>query len=763
MNLPTLKIKGKLIAVPNSDQKQEELDNYVPYKYIIKTIEDKLKKTGLQNRFLAIQSRTASGKSTLLPAEIYLHFIHPLVEQGLTNVRGLICTQPRRITAEENVNTIVDSSSPEYSKIFKRGVNIGWSTKYNKYKPKNYGLLSATLGTLLVELQHKTDEEIINKYKFIMIDEVHERSQQLEMLLFILKRFLIRNANNPDCPMIMLLSATFDPVQYAKYYGLDENNVIMCDGATAKITEIYLKEPTSNYIVEAKNIICKIVKDNTSDEREKGDIIVFLPSGRAIKELTKLLKDLPVLVIELTSATQKSPVSTYRLIQAPLEKKYQRRVMLSTNVAETGLTINTLKYVIDSGYNRQTEFDPNYNLDLLLNVPVAKSRMVQRRGRVGRKFDGIFYALYTKQTMLKLKEVNYPEIMLNDVSNLLLSIFAMYDKNNEEFNIEDLDFLQPIPTDVLWSALEKLHMLGFINLLDFEDKTVDYDERTPQRKFVEWYKLVVEEKPSLFLSEVNNEVKMKISELGKIAVSLSELHEVKLEYIRMILSGYYWKVSILDLVRITAFAVVGIHSYKINWSYVYETLSFDLNAIKNRLLVYDTFIDGIYFFHSLETAFSKATDRLSANNILADWCEKAGTQFDTVVTLIQIRDKILDQLLMAGLDIHKYKEYELLSSNLTLQDRIMKIKYCIYDGFRLNLAYLDGTKYKSRQGNLEISLWGIFSDEERAELTNKGVKVNRLLPKVIMYDDVKFSLDKGIPTLIPKRVSSVDGWIHTDV
>lgn len=760
MSLPTLAIKGKLIAVPNTDQQQEILDNYVPYKYIIKFLSDKLKLTGLENRFLALQARTASGKSTLLPAELYIHFIHPLVQQNVKNLKGIICTQPRIITAIENVKQILDATD-NYRKIFKKGENIGWSTKYNKYKPKKYGLNSVTLGTLMVELQNSTDDEIMNKYQFILIDEVHERSQQLELLLFTLRRFLRRNADNPNCPFVILLSATFSPVKYAKYFGLDQNNVIMCDGATAHIEEIYLPTTTNNIIAEATKIVEKIVKNNTSDEREKGDILIFLPGSKEIKKMMKSLENINrILLIELTSETQKSPTSDYKAIEEKLPKEYDRRVIVATNVVETGMTINSLKYVIDSGYNRQNEFDPNYGLDLLINVPVAKSRMMQRRGRVGRKFDGVFYALYPKNIMMKLESDNHPEIMINDATKLLLSIFA----TTKIINIEELDFLQPIPTDILWHAIEKLYMLGFIKLLNFQTETIDYEGRSSQKLFAEWYSLVVEEKSRIYPAEIDAKIKPSITKLGKLAMTFSELHEIPLEYIRTILSGYYWKVSIFDLVRITAYCCTERLAGKggINWSFIYE----DVNAMKNRLLIFDKFIDGIYLFHSLESAFSKATDRKSANDILTTWCSNANINFHSMLKMISLRDNILDTMLMNEFDIHKYQEYELLGSKLSLQDRVLKIKYCLYDGFRLNLAYLDGTKYRSRNGNIEFFIRTLFSKHERQKLMDMGVDVNTYLPKVVLYDKLVTKMQNPtdiIMSVYADKISSLDGWIHIDI
>lgn len=758
MSKPTLAIKGKLVAIKNTTQDQSVLDEWIPYKYIINLIETKLKKTGIENRLLALQAKTASGKSTLLPAELYLHFSHPLVLQNI-KPKGIICTQPRVATAEQNVKQIVHKSTPHYTKTFKIGDNIGWATKYNKFKPKRYGLLSVTLGTLLREMQSSTDDDIMNKYQIVIIDEVHERTQQLEVLLTMIKKFLMKNANDPRCPFFILTSATFSPYNYVKFYGVSNENILICEGETAQIDEYYLPHDSSNYIESIGEIVEKICTDiGKDDEPGKNDILVFMSTTKMINTcydyMSKNYKKLNLLIIKLTSQIYNDPLSNFDNIHKDLDEKYSRRLIISTNVIETGLTINSLKYVIDTGYNKQLEYDPHYNLHLLPIVPITNSRRTQRRGRVGRKFNGVFYGVYTKEVMKMMKNENYPEILLLNADDLLLQLYTMF---KDKLDIKELDFLQPIPTDTLWAALEKLYTLGIISPLE---KLPSYQSEIKDdfKKYEEWRKLYIENKPNTEPIRFSEDTIVQYTGIGELSHRLLDLF-IPLEFIRMILAGYYWECSIMDLIHMTAW---GYHdtikteqNKGINWEYIYGKDYFEY-----RFFIQDYLIDGIYFFDSLNKHFRKATDRKSAYHILEQWCKKINISIESVFSLVELRDTIMNQMLMSQFDIYFNDDKSLLSdsSGDKFQDKLMKLKYCIYDGFKLNIMQLDGTVYKAKRGGFEVIPKNIYTKKEYQRWKDLNININRdnILPNRVMY------INK-LSGPYHDKFSSIDGWIHTDV
>ena len=150
--------------------------------------------------------------------------------------------------------------------MLRKGETIGWSTKYNKLRPKSFGLLSATVGTLAQQMRTLTDEEISAKYKIILIDETHERDLETDMTIYMLKNFLLRNVNKESCPFVVLMSATFDPDSFLRYFNVQLlTNYIWCRGATAHIEEMWdwnQDRTVNNYTQSASAVVEKIVNDN---------------------------------------------------------------------------------------------------------------------------------------------------------------------------------------------------------------------------------------------------------------------------------------------------------------------------------------------------------------------------------------------------------------------------------------------------------------------------------------------------------------------
>ena len=141
------------------------------------------------------------------------------------------------------------------------------------------------------------------------------------------------------------------------------------------------------------------------------------------------------------------------------QHKVIRRIILGTNVAETGLTITTLGHCIDTGWKNIKELYQPYGLEGVIQKPVDKSNVIQRRGRVGRKFPGHFYALYTEETFNSLSDIQLSNIVLEDIGNTIIDIFI---QQNNCFAIDKIDMLDNPPVDSLKSAIEKNIVLGYI-------------------------------------------------------------------------------------------------------------------------------------------------------------------------------------------------------------------------------------------------------------------------------------------------------------
>jgi len=752
MALPTLMIKGKLQAPDGDADVKAELNKWVPLDYIINWFQIAGQKTGIANRVLILKSETASGKSTALPPEIYKKLV-----KGKDNA-GIICTQPRVATAIENVIEMMKHNS----KWMTLGQTIGWSTKYNKFRPKEVGLLSATIGTLAQQLRSSTDEEIMKQYRFILIDETHERDQQTDMTISMLKSFLLRNQHRPDCPFVVLMSATFDPAPLLKYFGIDlRTNFIWCVGATAPIVEKWAETTLSNYPVAAAETVEKIVTGSGKDDDPRaGDILIFMP-GKAefiicAEALNKLNTRLAAAghnvmsVLQIDGPAFQTQNHDFALtVRVPINehiviiggKKYTpgRRVIISTNVAETGLTLENLKYVIDSGYNREIEFNPVYGIRSLLTKPAPVSRIRQRRGRAGRKFPGEFYALYPKYIYDKLPAQQFPQILTDDISPIILSIIAEQLKNATDdrgFSAENIDMIDVPTPDALSAGLEKLYTIGLIT----------------------------------------GATGIRLTELGKLAASLNL---VTPESARMILGSYYWDCSTSDMITIAAWLALESRGFidsegerdTLDWATIYKEglpgfMVTSYMLYKTRLLIGDEFIHGIILFN----AISYAMDRPGAKNAidgLQKWCKKTSISYRTCIEFIKLRDEIIEQALIAGLDVfHNNASSIALATADTIIDTVTKIKYCIYDGYRNNILSQNAAGEYATMLGVKVKTPKLFREDEAsmAEKASFGF-VNKVKPRVMIYKELslKYNRKTQIYDIITDRISVLDGFISHDI
>lgn len=818
MPLPTLAVKGRLRA-PNGDPKlQSEMDDWVPYQYIIDWFRTRQTKGGIINRVLVVKAETSSGKSTLLPAEIY----RELVQSG-TRGPGIICTQPRTLTAIRNVLQIISIPGTDYGSFLKLGDTIGWSTRFNKLRAKAYGLTSATVGTLTQHLSAYTDEELIKMYRYILIDETHERDLETDMTIYMLKNFLRRNQDNPNCPFVVLMSATFDPKKFIEYFDLDPvDNFIWCEGRSVGIDEHWdwnQGRAVNNYPQAAAMAVEHIIRNNPDDESELGDILIFMPGrGEIIQTaewLSKLNDQLAVdniglmSIMKVDSESQKNDTIDYKLLDIPLQEhrvivdgkvhRPQRRVIIATNFAETGITIPSLKYVIDSGYNKEIEFNPNYNLRALVARPAPKSRIIQRKGRAGRLFKGEFYPLYPEYIYKMLPDSQLPQILLEDVSPIMLDIINEQLKvkklagGDPVFSVNDIDMIDVPAPDALHIALEKLYILGFIS------------PRAPK------YEIEVND----ILNNDELEDKFSLTRLGAIASTFSMTAP---ESIRMILSAYTWECSILDMITIAAYIgmsargfiatapkeeapgvvgsgeIIGGSRSKpltktidierkgvlkksskkikpgINWVEVYRMgapgfLQSPNELYKLRVLLADEFIDGIFLFNAVKRIVAQSETKKALSD-LQRWCTKVNVNYDSVIGFIKERDNIIEQMLTGEMDIFLNEPHSIANSTAeTLMDTITKIKYCIYDGYRLNMIVREGVDYYTVNGRLQITPPELFKEDEQKKLEGTQYEfVATVAPKVLLFKEmgVKYNPITGAYDVIVDRVSVMDGFVNID-
>lgn len=778
MSLPTLLIRGNLRDLNNDPVSQRALDDIIPIDYIINWFQSRLGKTGMENKVLVLKSETASGKSSVFPPTLYNRLVRG------KDSPGIICTQPRTATAIENVRELLKFEKNN----MRLGENVGWLTRANKLRPKNVGLLSATIGTLERQLRTLTDDEIMAKYRYILIDETHERNLETDMTIYMLRNLLIRNKNKPQCSFVVFMSATFDPCIFLNYFGVRNSNFIWCTGHSFNKEEIWdwNQERTINDYTRAVSTIVETIVTNSGkdDISLRADILIFLPGKAEFlsakswldKLNNKLVADgneksiLSILQIDGPAfqtqnrdyqLTINIPVADHEVIIK--DKKYTpwRRVILSTNVAETGLTLENLKYVIDSGFNREIEFNPILGIRSLITKPAPRSRIKQRIGRTGRKFDGVFYPLYPKYIYDILPLQQFPQILIEDIGLIFLEIIAEQLKmksqmgdHDPEFKISDIEMLDNPTPDSLSMCLEKMYTIGFISPMS-PKWSMNLDD-------------ILGAKPE-------NRKKYGLTRLGILA---SRFNMISPECVRIILSAYYWDSSVLDMITIAAWLSLDARNIvfsekkgakvNINWRGVYAAglpgFISKMNFYKIRLIIADEFIHGILLFNAIKYLI-KSTEVKNSIFALQNWCEKNNISYRGCLDFIRLRDEFIEQMLIIGLDVFSQEENSISNSNdENFMDIITRIKYCIYDGFRNNLITFQDGIYKTIMG-VKVVTPKLFREDEVTllEKTNYSF-VTKVVPKYMVYKELNLKYNKTtqIYDVLVDKVSVLSGYVSID-
>lgn len=500
--MPTLLETGRLKEVlleDKDDFKAGKFNETRAIDYIISFFKNRLygvgpplvKTESYGDKVLILESMTASGKSTVLPTYLFNNFYEQLH-------RTIVVTQPRIFNAMDIPRQIV-----QFNDNLIIGKNLGYQT--GPFKQKGKGLLFSTPGVLLQQLKCMTDDEFSNQYGIVIIDEVHSRSLEVDNFLYLFKKFLQRNYEKMNCPMLILMSATLDRKLLCNYF--ETKNFISVEGFSYEKHAEYLKYDSADYIQDIANKVVQIHKDGVDDLNDPfRDILVFFQGAGQIKKCIDTLLEMlgksdnasdnydksdksgksilseSLLVVSLDSAKFNEGGDDYKNLKLPITKGV-RKVVFSTNLSETGLTFDNLKYVIDSGWKTDSE---NINgITVLSSKPVTMSEMLQRKGRVGRKAPGYWYPMFTAQTESLMIKDKLPDLLTSEVSGVILSVIYQLGIDGldlrpkpEENTIEavlrtelniisvkellDLDMMSKMTTDSIYGGLNKLYNLGFV-------------------------------------------------------------------------------------------------------------------------------------------------------------------------------------------------------------------------------------------------------------------------------------------------------------
>ena len=326
--------------------------------------------SGLRKNIILLQAGTGSGKS--------LNIAPYLMQKG----NNVILTQPRVLTTKN----IATRMAEELGESIGNRINyITGSSKIVNTDNSGNKVMVITEGVLLKQLF--SDSFNIKKYDYILIDEVHERNIETDLIIYKLQKMQNSGVFKGK---IIIMSATLDIPIFEQYFGKNNVDVVKISGIQPEIQVNFLEHKINNYYLEIVNTVNHINNDANND-----DILVFLPSKFALSEVRSLLNTSgKSMVILLYSGV---PVEEENLVSATLPERYKNRIILATDVAETGITFPNLKYVIDSGWRNKPYYDPYYDCKMLIMDTITQSQALQRWGRVGRRFPGIVHCIYTKK------------------------------------------------------------------------------------------------------------------------------------------------------------------------------------------------------------------------------------------------------------------------------------------------------------------------------------------------------------------------------
>ena len=379
-----------------------------------------------QHQVVIVCGETGSGKTTQLP-KICL-------ELG-RGQKGLIGhTQPRRIAAISVAKRIAQELKTEI------GDWVGYQVRFSDKTGTQSAIKLMTDGILLAETQH---DHLLRKYDTIIIDEAHERSLNIDFLLGLLKNILYKR---PDLKLI-ITSATIDADRFAQHFANKKGQAAPIIEVSGRLYPVEIRyRPTANPDDEQKQASERLDKDEENgliqgildavDECVgSGDILVFLPGEREIRETAEALRK------HKLGGMQVLPLFA-RMSQAEQEQIFHpstslRRIILATNVAETSLTVPGIRFVIDSGLARVKRYSWRNKVEQLQIEKISQASANQRAGRCGRIGAGVCIRLYDELDFQRRPEFGDPEILRSSLASVILQMKALRLHDIEQFPFVD--------------------------------------------------------------------------------------------------------------------------------------------------------------------------------------------------------------------------------------------------------------------------------------------------------------------------------------
>ncbi len=352
-----------------------------------------------QQNSAVLHAPPGAGKTTLVPLSLLLE-----------GYQGIVLIEPRRLAAKSSASRIVFLHGTKIGDI------IGYQVRFDSKVSSQTKCICATTGIVLNWL---SSDPFISDCNILIFDEFHERSLESDLLLGMAR--LLQKTVRQDLK-ILVMSATLDCEKVSEYLG--RCPIISSQGKIYPVKVSYSALKTGEMLADA------IVTEVTHLMKKiKGDILIFLPGMKEILEAKSKI-DSAMLNIEAQILHGELQVTAQEQI---LRKSDKQRIILSTNVAETSVTINGIEAVVDSGLAKKNLFESRLGLNNLETVRISKASADQRAGRAGRECPGFCVRLWTEKDHLSRESFELPEIARVDLSEALLRLFCLGESNLNEF------------------------------------------------------------------------------------------------------------------------------------------------------------------------------------------------------------------------------------------------------------------------------------------------------------------------------------------
>ncbi len=383
------------------------------------------------NQVVIIAGETGSGKTTQLPKM--------LLAMGRGEAGLIGHTQPRRLAARSVAARISSELGCEL------GSAVGYQVRFTDQVTDQTRLKLMTDGILLAEIQH---DRLLKRYDTLIIDEAHERSLNIDFLLGYLRRLLPKR---PDLKII-ITSATIDVERFSDYFR--GAPIIQVEGRTFPVEVQYA--PSADERIELTDqVVTQLGMIDQGHYGKRGDVLVFLPGEREIRDVAKALKgseqyDVLPLYARLSASEQN------RVFQ--MQSRRGIRVVLSTNVAETSLTVPGIRYVIDSGLARISRYSYRSKLQRLPIEPISQASANQRKGRCGRVAEGVCIRLYDEDDFQSRSEFTDPEIKRTNLAQVILQMRLL-----RLGDVTRFPFIEPPDPRLIRDGFRLLEELGAVD------------------------------------------------------------------------------------------------------------------------------------------------------------------------------------------------------------------------------------------------------------------------------------------------------------